>query len=153
MQKFLFAFFSYRLSTSGVFSQVQCLTSGSLYFLSITSPQLYSETQYSIKEISGFQKLNILKGIVHPKVYEDILKNVGNQTLADSHWLPWFFLSILWLWMATSNCLFSNILQNIFFVFNRKKRNSNRFGFQVRVSKWWNRHFWMNCLFKDAHSF
>lgn len=64
--KFLFAFLSYKLSTSVVFSQVQCLNSGPLYFLNITEskashcPQHYSEAQYSINEISGFQKLNSL---------------------------------------------------------------------------------------------
>ncbi len=46
---------------------------------------------------------------------------------ADSHWLPWFFLSILWLLTATSNCLFTNIIQNIF-VFNRRKETQTGLG-------------------------
>ncbi len=53
---------------------------------------------------------SVLKGYVENK----ILKNVGN-IVAGSHWLPlYFFLSIQWKLMTTSNCLATDIIQNIF---------------------------------------
>ncbi len=54
---------------------------------------------------------SVLKGYVE----NVILKNVGNQTVAGSHWLPLYFsLSIQWKLMTTSNCLATDIIQNIF---------------------------------------
>ncbi len=45
---------------------------------------------------------------------EDILKNVGNQTVDGSHWL-------LYYGVAAVNCLITNILQNTFFCVQQKK--------------------------------
>ncbi len=52
---------------------------------------------------------------------EDILKNVGNQTVAGPQWLPYilFYKKSV----GTSNCLVTNILQNIFFCVHDKPKN------------------------------
>ncbi len=48
--------------------------------------------------------------------------------------------------MAAVNCLVPNILQNIFFVLNRKKKHVLN---NLRVSKWYQGfYFRVNCPFK-----
>ncbi len=48
-----------------------------------------------------------------------ILKNVGNQTVAGSHWRP-YEKKLLWKSVGTSNSLVTNILQNIVFCVEQK---------------------------------
>ncbi len=48
---------------------------------------------------------------------EDILKNVGDQTVDGSHRLP-YYIKILW---KSIKCLVTNILQNIFFCVQQLK--------------------------------
>ncbi len=68
---------------------------------------------------------NVLIFILVLNTKEDILKNVGNQIVADPQLLPFFFLSkSVW----TSNCLVTHILQNIFFCVQHKNKNEYRFG-------------------------
>ncbi len=52
---------------------------------------------------------------------DDILKNVGNQIVAGSHWLFIVWNKILWNSMAAVNCLVTNIVHNIFFCVQQKK--------------------------------
>ncbi len=65
---------------------------------------------------------NVLIFILVLNTKEDILKNVGNQTVAGSQWLPYFFsptIKVLKLEnlksVGTSNWLVTHILQNILF--------------------------------------
>ncbi len=65
---------------------------------------------------------NVLICILVPNTKDDILKNVGNQTVAVPHWLP-FFVFLLSKSVGTSNCLVTHILQNIFFCDQDKTTN------------------------------
>ncbi len=79
---------------------------------------------------------------VVPNLYEFLWKYIGNQTVDSSHWLfDHCIFSILWLSMAIGNCLVTNILQNIFFCVQQKKKTHTG----LRVNKLWeNFHFPFN---------
>jgi len=53
---------------------------------------------------------------------EDILKNVGNQTVDHFPLTSIVWGKILWNSMGTINCLVTDILQNFLFVFSRRKK-------------------------------
>ncbi len=54
--------------------------------------------------------------------------------------------SILWKWMATSNCCIPTFFRIFYFVFNRRIKLIKFWN--TRVSKWWqNIHFWVNYNF------
>ncbi len=51
-----------------------------------------------------------------------ILKKVENQTFAGQQWLTFIFLLLKSMW--TSNCLVTQILENIFYVQHKKEINT-----------------------------
>ncbi len=70
---------------------------------------------------------------------EDNLKNVGYQVSTD--------FQILWKAMATSNCLVTQIIQNIFFCVEQKKLLQM---WKCRVNKWWKKlHFCLTVPLKS----
>ncbi len=121
---------SFMFAPVGVFF---CLLSGLLFLVIGRTVQHHSNwTSWTVSK----QKNEIVCSKMHPKMNfchyllthmsfqtcmdfflllntkEDILKNVGNQTVDGSHSM----FSILWMSMAAVNCLVTNILQNMFFM-------------------------------------
>ncbi len=66
------------------------------------------QTEKWNKKAKVTQKLEIAQN-----TKEDILKSIGDQTVIGSKSIVFF--STLWMSMASSNCLVTDILQNIFF--------------------------------------
>ncbi len=58
-----------------------------------------------------------------------ILKKVENQTFAGQQWLTFIFLLLKSMW--TSNCLVTQILENIFFYVQHKKEINTGLGQHV----------------------
>ncbi len=80
--------------------------------------------------------IKLLSFFLQMNTKEDILKNVGNQTVS----VPIDFHSIF------PYCSVNNILQNIFCV---QQKKLIQVWNNLKVSKWWqNFHFWMNFPFK-----
>ncbi len=53
---------------------------------------------------------------------EDILKNVGNQTVSGSHWLPLYFFLYYWSQWLPSTVQLHTFFKMYSFVFNRRKK-------------------------------
>ncbi len=60
-----------------------------------------------------------------------VLKNVENQTVAGPQWLPLYFVFHRSKSTWTSNCLVTQILQNIFFCVQLKKEIKTGLGQHV----------------------
>ncbi len=82
---------------------------------------------------------------------EDILKNVGNQTVAGPHWF-WYYRKKSYGSQWTSNCLVFHVLQNSIYVQQKKETHS---GLKQLLSKLWykNKTLWQNWQTDDRFFF
>jgi len=69
----------------------------------------------------GIESFNLQEFFLLLNTEKDILKNVGNQTVDGSHWIPYRKKKIPLKSMASVNCLVTNNLQNIFYCVQQKK--------------------------------
>ncbi len=106
---------------------------------------------YTLGIKSLFQTCMSLFSLLNIK--EDILKNVGNQTVSDLHWLFLLhFFSILWKSMGKKQ-LFGYPYSSKIFFHVQQKTDIHTGLEQPEVSKWWqNFHFWMNYPFNTPSS-